>query len=130
MTWWLLGLLGLAACDTREREEDCIGRYGPEYGYGGVDVASVQQACELGGGTGCGADRYISAEAARCIAEGHDGANPDVLPAGNAPWVLWLAFDSDWRRPVWTVAATLASDSGEIWTLDAASGEILARELW
>ena len=49
---------------------------------------------------------------------------------GQQAWVLWLAYQSPYKRPIWTVSNTLAEGHGELMLLDAAEGTVLDRVPW
>lgn len=118
----VLWLLGLLACTDGEKGT-CIDRYG----VGLADdptAAEVQQACESGGGTGCNAALFLREATARCLAE------QDGLAEGVEPWVMWLGYHAERRRPAWTVSNTLGENGGELRLIDAETGEVLDRLTW
>ena len=79
-------------------------------------------------GSGCD-ERFLSREAARCIAQGAQ------FRAGLDEWTIALTYHNSYHRVVWGVENLLVDDgpdgySGESLTVDAVDGRVLGRTTW
>ena len=98
----------------------------PEVG----SMADLQAECEADGGTGCGLETWLGADAATCIAQAagmEDGVEAPRLTIDYVPLPL--------GRVTWTVESTLeARDdgyrSGRRYGIDASEGKLLTRSGW
>jgi hypothetical protein len=89
-------------------------------------VFTIASDCVASGGTGCDAARFISREAASCLAE------LSGFEAGIQPWSIALVYHHSHGRVVWNVMNVVNDDgaegySGGTLTLDAMDGRILSR---
>lgn len=97
-------------------------------GSGPATLEAVAAECRSSGGTGCD-ERFISLEAARCIAQ------DARFEAGLEPWSLSLSYESSRRRVTWGVQNVLVDQSparysGQSLILDAVTGRELGRTSW
>jgi hypothetical protein len=81
------------------------------------------------GGTGCDASRFLSKEAALCLAQSNG------LEAGLGPWSVALVYHHGHERVVWNVMNVTNDDgaagySGGNLTLDATDGAVLGRSAY
>jgi len=92
-------------------------------------AATIASECVASGGSGCDATRFISREAASCLAE------LDGFEAGLEPWGIALVYHHRQDRVVWNVRNVTsdrgaAGSSGGALTIDATDGLILERLGW
>ena len=92
-------------------------------------AATIASECVASGGTGCDASRFISREAASCL------ARADEFEAGLEPWGIALVYHHRQDRVVWNVRNVTsdrgaAGSSGGALTIDATEGLILERLGW
>lgn len=92
-------------------------------------AATIASECVASGGTGCEASRFISKEAASCLAELND------FEAGLEPWSIALVYHHGHQRVVWNVTNVVNDGgregySGGVLTLDATDGGVLARSAY
>jgi hypothetical protein len=91
------------------------------------------------------ANRVLALEARRSIDPSHadgllrggealDVARRSNLEGGISPWRAHLDYDGSLGRAVWRVFTTTAAKGGDaegaVLTLDARTGDVLAREVW
>jgi hypothetical protein len=144
----MLVLVGCAAEADGNDGRDCISDHPSEspFDVGDVDVASpapgsaapepeaatavtIAAECVLNDGTGCDASRFISRDAASCLAELNE------FEAGLEPWRVALVYHHRHGRVVWNVMNRLNDRgaegySGGAMTLDATDGHVLARSAY
>lgn len=89
-------------------------------------AATIASECVASGGTGCEASRFISKEAASCLAELND------FEAGLERWSVALVYHHGHNRVVWNVMNVTNDEgaegySGGSLTLDATDGAVLGR---
>lgn len=92
-------------------------------------AASIAAVCVESGGTGCDASRFISKNAASCIAE------RSGFEAGLEPWSVALVYHHGHERVVWNVMnvtndAGAEGFSGAALALDATDGVVLRRSAY
>lgn len=108
-----------------------------EYGYvdaSEADPVSRQTPAQLGaqcvreGGTDCDAAKFISREAAECV------ARAARLPAGLRPWRANLVYNVGHKTVIWGVESLTASQAdrqdGRVFLIHATSGKVLERSAW
>jgi hypothetical protein len=141
-------LVGCAAEADGDGGRDCISEHPPEspLDVGDVDVASpapgstapesaaptaltIAAECVMNDGSGCDASRFISRDAASCLAE------LNGLEAGLEPWRVALVYHHGHDRVVWNVMNRLNDRgregySGGVLTLDATDGHMIARSAY
>lgn len=94
-----------------------------------VTPQSVAEACEENGVT-CDPDAFITRDAAICV------ARAEGLAEGVAAWDVHLVYHHHYQRPLWSVSNTTLDDpadchqAGEQLSIDAETGEVLARLDW
>ncbi len=106
-----------------------------EYGY--VDVSAADpgsRPAEMGarcageGGTHCDATKFISREAAECI------ARAAFLPKGLGPWEAGLVYNYRHKTVIWGVQSTTSSrrgfPEGRSVLIHATTGKVLERSAW
>jgi hypothetical protein len=79
-------------------------------------LADIVRECRSSGGRDCDERRFISKDAAICVAQAGG------LAAGIRPWEVSLAYYANYRRVCWLI--TTVSDSGR----DGYGGELLVLE--
>lgn len=92
-------------------------------------AATIASECAANGGTGCEASRFVSKEAALCLAESNE------FEAGLRPWSVALVYHHSHDRVVWNVTNVTNDDgaegySGGVLTLDATDGAVLGRSAY
>jgi hypothetical protein len=92
-------------------------------------AATIASECVASGGTGCDASRFISKEAAFCLAE------LNAFEAGLEPWSVALVYHHRHNRVVWNVRNVTdergaEGHSGGVLTLDATNGAVLERSAY
>jgi hypothetical protein len=88
-------------------------------------AATIASDCVASGGTGCDPSRFISKEAASCLAE------LNGFEAGLEPWSIALVYHHRHDRVVWNVTNVVDDGGAEgyaggLLTLDATDGAVLA----
>lgn len=92
-------------------------------------AAAIASECVASGGTGCEASRFISKEAASCLAELNE------FEPGLEPWSVALVYHHGHDRVVWNVVNVTNDESAEGYsggslTLDATDGAVLGRSTY
>jgi hypothetical protein len=87
---------------------------------------SIAAVCQAEGGSGCNPERFISKEAASCVALSND------FELGLEPWKVALVYHHGYEQVVWNVMSKLQDRgsegySGGILTLGATDGVVLNR---
>lgn len=102
-----------------------------EYGYVDVSAADpVKMAarCAQEGGTHCDATKFISREAAECI------ARAAFLPKGLGPWEAGLVYNYGHKTVIWGIQSTTSSrrgfPEGRSVLIHATTGKVLERSAW
>lgn len=94
----------------------------------GQTPAQVSAACVREGGTRCDAAKFISREAAECV------ARTAGLPAGLRPWRANLVYNVRHKTVIWGVESMTSSQSdrqdGRVLLIHATSGKVLERSAW
>ena len=126
--------------------ETCAAEYSSAKGYGyeteePICIAADPSKCPpitpetvaadcAAAGVSCDASRFLTREAAFCVARGNG------LAEGKSPWKTAFFFHEQKARPVWVVKNVLeenaadCSERGEEITIDAATGDVLDRGTW
>lgn len=91
-------------------------------------LARVAARCVQEGGTDCDAAKFISREAAECI------ARAARLPAGLGPWEAGIVYNYRHRTVIWSIQSTTSRregwPQGRVLLIHATSGRVLERSAW
>lgn len=108
-----------------------------EYGYvdasqadpvSGQTPAQVSARCVQEGGTHCDVAKFISREAAECV------ARAAFLRRGLRPWRAHLVYNVHHRTVIWSVQNTTSLQAdrhdGHVLSIHATSGKVIERSAW